>query len=158
MIGRVYCLRSHQTTDVYVGSTKRTLSCRMATHRSAYKEWIISNKKYITSYEILKYTDCYIELIEQDKFGSKQEMQKREGHFIREMECVNKKIEGRSKKEWTKDNTERIAERQKKYNIKKAEQNKEKITCSCGSVCTKYCLRMHLKTKKHIDWTKINPI
>lgn len=126
MIGRVYCIRSHQTTDIYIGSTIRILSCRMSGHRAHYKHWLNKKGNYVTSYEILKYEDAYIELVEEGEFVSKQEMQKREGHFIREMECVNKVIAGRTRTEWYVENAEQINEKRKEYCVENADKIKEK--------------------------------
>lgn len=179
MLGRVYCIRSHQTTEIYVGSTTQMLSSRMSGHRACYKRWTISNKHYVTSFEILKYEDAYIELIEQGEFASKQEMEKREGHYIREMVCVNKCIAGRTQKEWETDNVDKITERQKQYKIQHAEQiakyqkeyriqhvenqkeykiqhadqiaeyQKEKHNCPCGGKYITSNKAHHFKSKKH---------
>jgi hypothetical protein len=133
MKGYIYCVRSHQTTDVYYGSTEQKLSSRMSGHRSDYKCWINTKKNYVTSFEILKYGDAYIELVEECEYTSKQEMQKREGHFIREMECVNKIIAGRTRAEHYNDNAEEI----KKYNIDNAEEIKKYYAKYCVDNATK---------------------
>jgi hypothetical protein len=98
----------------------------MSCHRRDYKSWINKTHNYMTSYEILKYGDAYIELVEECEFASKQEMQKREGHFIRTMECVNKLIAGRTTIERCIENASQIKEQRKKYYIKNVSQIKEK--------------------------------
>jgi hypothetical protein len=123
--GRVYSIRSHQTTDIYIGSTTQILCKRMADHRAGYKQYIKKNKKYhyITSFEILKHADAYIELIYEEEFESKNALAKKEGDYIRQLDCVNKKIEGRTKQEYKEDNKEYFVEKKKQYQI----ENKEKI-------------------------------
>ena len=138
VFGRIYSIRSYQTSDIYIGSTTQILCKRMTNHRTMYQ-----TKKDVSSIEILKYDDAYIELIEEGEFESKQALRKREGHFIREMNCVNKRVAGRTHEEYYNEkgreyqaqyqeeyqknyyetNAENIIEKQKIYNQK----NKEKI-------------------------------
>ena len=186
MKGSVYAIRSHQTKDIYIGSTKETLSRRMAGHRRQYKSYINGNPDYITSFEVIQYEDAYIELIELIEYNDKSELIAREGHYIRTMDCVNKVIPDRTKKEGNKDyyekNIDKIKiiqkvyrennkEQSKKYNIEYRENNKEhlqekakkwridniaeltkKITCECGSICSKRGIPKHKRTKTHIKF------
>jgi len=94
----------------------------MSSHRYDYKNWKNDTMNYITSFELLKYEDCYIELVEQGEFNSKQEMEKREGYFIREMVCVNKYIAGRTNKEWRNDNAVDLKEKAKEYYVSHKDQ------------------------------------
>jgi hypothetical protein len=45
-----------------------------------------------------KYDDVRIELIEEFPCENKMELNKREGHYIRTLECVNKRIAWKNKK------------------------------------------------------------
>jgi hypothetical protein len=121
--GRVYSIRSHQTPDIYIGSTIQTLSRRMAYHRADYKAYLNEKQHYISSYEILQYNDAYIELLFEGEFESKNALQKKEGEYQREMDCVNKQIAGRTQQEYYEDNKEHIVEYQKQY----YEENKPQI-------------------------------
>lgn len=125
MIGYVYVIRSHQTDDVYYGSTTQMLCKRMASHRACYKCWLNETKNYVSSYDILKYDDAYIELVEQVNFENKQELTAREGHHIRTNKCVNKRIEGRTQKEWFLENKEHVAEYIKQYKEDHKQQAKD---------------------------------
>ncbi|MEG7772332.1 hypothetical protein U2088_15460, partial [Listeria monocytogenes] len=79
---------------------------------------------YVSSYEIVKFDDCYIELVELFPCGSKIELQKREGEIIRQTEkCVNKRIDGRTRAEYNQDNKKENLERCKAYR----EKNKKTI-------------------------------
>jgi hypothetical protein len=134
MKGYIYSIRSHQTKDIYIGSTEQQLSSRMSGHRAAYKMWINGYKKYCKSFEITKYGDSYIELIIEVEVQSKQDMRRIEGEHQRATECVNTRIAGRTKKEYCENNKEQrkeyyranaehIIEQRKEY----YEINKEKI-------------------------------
>jgi hypothetical protein len=127
VFGRVYTIRSHQTTNVYVGSTTQILCKRLSDHRVNYKSFINGEYHYVTSYEIIQYADNYIELLYENEFESVDMLRKKEGDFIREMmNCVNKFIPGRTDKEYYEDHKARILERQKKYNEKHTEQISER--------------------------------
>jgi len=120
--GRVYSIRSHQTTDIYIGSTKQTLSQRITDHRGNYKRYLNKIGNYVTSFEILKYGDAYIEILFEGEFESKYALKQKEGKYQREMDCVNKNIAGRTYKEWEEENKEKRSEQHKKWE----EENKEK--------------------------------
>ena len=114
-IGRVYCIRSYQTDNIYIGSTFQPLHKRIYGHKSSYKQWQNKKHNYITSFELIKYDDCYIELIEEYKNLNKKELEKYEGDHIRKNDCVNKIIVGRTQKEYYKDNNDKILEQKKEY-------------------------------------------
>jgi hypothetical protein len=107
--------------------------------------------------------------------NSKAELEKREGELIRSMECVNKRIEGRTKKEYYEEHKEHLQELMKQYQIKNYdkikeltkqyrienadkinEKKKENCNCECGGKYTKSHLARHQKTKKHIDFINQN--
>jgi hypothetical protein len=123
MKGSIYAIRSHQTPNIYIGSTIQILCKRFGGHKRDYK----NQQKYCSSFEIIQYEDAYIELIEIVEYNEKSELFAREGYYIRTMECVNKLIMGRTHKEyakeWYDENKKRILEERKKYAI----DNKDKI-------------------------------
>lgn len=114
------------TTEYYIGSTTQTLSKRMGEHRKQYKKFLNKTFNYISSFEILKYDDAYIELYEAYPCENKEQLRKREGEIIREKknEIVNIRIETRTNAEWYIDNKEVLCEKMKIYR----EQNKEKLS------------------------------
>lgn len=115
--GKIYAIHSYQTDNIYIGSTCQPLYKRLSKHKESYIKWIKDSKKYMSSYEIIKYDDCYIELLELCPCSSVQELRKKEGELIRVNNCVNKYIAGRTQKEWAIDNKEMIAIRNTQYYI-----------------------------------------
>jgi hypothetical protein len=117
--GQIYAIRSHQTDLIYIGSTTQPLHKRFYEHNRS--------KKTVSSKEIMKYEDAYIELIEDFPCNSKKELNRREGHHIRNTEnCVNKCVAGRTKKEWIVDNLKKEASYHKKfYDLNKDILNKK---------------------------------
>jgi CDGSH-type Zn-finger protein len=173
--GKIYILRSHQTDKVYIGSTTQTLAQRRGQHINMYKRYE-NNKSnnYISSYDVVKYDDFYIELLELYPCNQKCELHAREGHYIRKMKCVNKCIPCRTTKQYYEDNKEVLREKCRVYGIAhtdtKREYNKiryqrvkntnhdkevrnnyreQKYVCDCGMSIYKYCKSTHLKTKNH---------
>jgi hypothetical protein len=98
----------------------------MADHRSGYKSYLNKKSDYITSFEILQYDDAYIELVYENEFESKNDLARKEGEYIREMNCVNRRIEGRTQKEYQEEHKEQIIEKQKEYYEKHKKQIAEK--------------------------------
>ena len=150
--GKIYTIRSYQTDNVYYGSTTQPLSKRLSKHKETYKRYQNEKYHYVTSFEIIKYEDCYIELYENCPCNSKAELEKREGECIRSNECVNKCIPCRSSRQYYLVNKDKI----KKY----YEDNKENINarktlkynCSCGGKYTYSHKTEHTKSKKHITY------
>ena len=95
---KIYKIVSSQTDKVYIGSTTKTyLSQRMAEHRANYKKY--SNEKfyYLTSFEIVKYDDAEIILIEAFSCETKDELHARERYWIEyTIKCVNKYLPTRT--------------------------------------------------------------
>ena len=169
IIGKIYSIRSHQTSDIYIGSTTQQLCRRFTNHKAHYKQWLNGQISYTTSFSILEYDDAYIELIEETEFKSKDELRQREGHYIRNTNCVNKQVAGRSKQEWDKQfyennkkqiiikqqhyytaNIEKVKEYKKKY----AEKNKETLKIKQQEYYKANKERMDANSKKYRDKIK----
>lgn len=155
--GKIYAIKSYQTELIYIGSTVRPLSQRLGQHRINYKK-----NGNVSSKEILKYDDYYIELIENFPCNSKEELFKQEGYYIRENinNCVNCCIAGRTKKEWNNDNKDHISKQQKEHyqanieHIKEyRENNKEKQKEYFKQY---YENNKEIKKQKATEWNKNN--
>ena len=128
--GKIYTIRSYETELIYVGSTaEKRLSARFSKHKASYKYYLKTGKKYMTACEILKYSDAYIELVIEVENCTKDELRKIEGQYIREMKCINKRIEGRtqdeSRKQYYTENKDKINEQKKEYRDTHKEQYNE---------------------------------
>jgi hypothetical protein len=121
--GKIYLVKSDKCKDIYVGSTTQELGTRMIVHKSMYKRWKNNESAYYTCFDIMDHGDAYIELYEEFPCESKKELTAREGEVIQSINCVNKHIAGRTRKQWHVDNKEYVARKKKEY----AEKNKEHL-------------------------------
>lgn len=97
MEGKIYKIVNDTTDEVYIGSTHLVnLEERLNCHVEAYKAWINRNyrRNYISSFEILKYKNYQINLLETVIFSDINELRKREGYHQLNNKCVNLNIAG----------------------------------------------------------------
>lgn len=169
-LGKIYKIVGND--KVYVGSTTARLLCiRMAEHQRKYKQYINGTTTYQSSFDCVEDPDCRIELLESYPCNNRDELSKCEGKWIRETECVNRKIEGRTRDERRAEQKEHIAKRQKEYNElnkdkqtiqrkQKYERTKEKLRekfiCECGGKYAYADKKHHEKTIKHQSFLKSN--
>ena len=107
-------------------TTKQYLSQRMTAHRKDYNYWKSGKGHFITSYLIFdeyRLDNCLIELLEAKSCSSKDELKQLEGGYIRNLICVNKRVENRDSKEYNKQYREDNKEKIKEYKV----DNKERI-------------------------------
>jgi hypothetical protein len=156
---KIYCIRSHQTQQIYIGSTTQPLYKRFSKHKTMY----------CSSKEIMKYPDCYIELLENYACADKNELNRREGQLIRLHNCINKNIAGRTPIEWREEHKDELKQSRDEHKdekqqydiqyrtdnkqIRNEKQNKPNI-CTCGSHYTQSNKQQHFKTHKHKEFIR----
>ena len=139
--GKIYKMWSPQGDEIYIGSTTQPLYARLHQHKI----------KSVCSSKILfeKYNDVRIELIELYSCDNKEQLTKKEGEYIRKLDCVNRCIAGRTKKESSKEWRDDNKEYCKEYRENNKEHRCEKFNCECGGKYLFQNKSHHLKTKKH---------
>ena len=134
--GKIYKLVSNQTEDVYYGSTiEDKLTNRLASHRRKYKLWLNDKYHYVTSFEIVKFDDVKIILLENFPCSTIYELCARENYYIENNDCVNKHKaftgldRAEYKKQYSEQNKDVIQERNKLYRDQNRDviQQKQKI-------------------------------
>ena len=93
--GKIYALKSPDTDKIYIGSTSRSLTQRWNEHRADIRYLQANNPKKAykktTATEITKFGNAYIELIEEFKCDTREELLKREREIIlKHSNCVNR--------------------------------------------------------------------
>ncbi len=164
---KIYKIVSATSNKIYIGSTTQTLAQRLGKYLSNYKDYTINNKGYITSFEIIKFGDYSIKLIEECNYNNKQQLHKREGYYIKLYRdiSINKVIAGRTIEEYAEDNKQVRKEKMIEYKnnnkqiikeIKKQcyKKHNNPIICECGIIITIQAIKVHLKRATH--FTNIN--
>ena len=80
--------------------------------------------KNTTSKQIIDLGDAFILLVELYPCNSKDELNRREGEFILNNECINKRVAGNTKKEYYTQNKDIIIKKSKEYYQQIKEQYK----------------------------------
>ena len=117
--GKIYKITDIAYTKTYYGSTIQELSLRMINHINQFKTQKNKNLGSFDMFEEFGMENCKIELVELYPCNSRIELEKREGCYIKYNECVNKRIAGRSRKEYYDDNNEMITMKRKERSQKK---------------------------------------
>lgn len=179
---KIYKISSPQCDKFYIGSTIKTLKARLSKHKADYKIYLEKGiGSCMTSFEIVKFDDCIIELIKDVNCESKKELERIEGECILEHHdrILNKKVAGRTQKEYHEANKEHFKNTKKEYyelhkehlynkqkewnethkehlyNIKKEyyevykDRLQEKFNCDCGGKYTFQSKSRHTKSQKH---------
>lgn len=115
---KIYKIVCKSTNNIYIGSTTKTLNQRLIQHKSDYKTGRNRNSKLV-----LMNDNFEIILVEDYPCNSKKELEIREGFYIRNLDCVNDRIAGRTDKEWRVDNKDTM----KEYNKEWRDNNKDKL-------------------------------
>ena len=142
--GKIYQITSQQTDGVYIGSTCKTLLQRFAGHGKHFKYYMKGTYHYVASFDILRFDDAEIHLIESYPCESKQALEIRETYWMQQFSSVivNRQIAstGLTKQEYNKQYL-------KEYDI-----TRPRFECSvCNSSCYGRAKQAHLKTKNHSD-------
>ena len=121
---KIYVIRNTINNMVYVGSTTQPLSRRMVEHRSRFNKKSFSFKKLYVAFGDIGIEHFYIELLTDFPCERKEQLLKREGEVIRELDSYkngyNCVIAGKTKTEWNNDNKEKISKSNKaRYHEKK---------------------------------------
>ena len=135
--GRIYKIVSDMTDKIYIGSTVKTLEERLEAHEDSYECWFNLEFKsgYCTSFEILKYGDYKILLLEEYPCSCRSELLKHEGNYqLKNYSlCVNIAIAGKKQLDF------KIFELEPFY------------VCPCGNKMKNIykTRRYHVKSKTH---------
>jgi len=98
--GKIYKITSGNTDKIYIGSTIKSLEERLDRHEENYENWFNTDfeTSYCSSFEILKYGDYKIDLLEDYPCLNRAELLEREGFYqiINYSICVNILIAGKN--------------------------------------------------------------
>jgi hypothetical protein len=138
-VGRIYKIKSRRHSQVYIGSTRKLLATRFAEHCAEYEKYKRGQASFVTSFELIKLGDAWIELIHEDTFENDEALRMLEQYHIDRHGTVNR-------------NRAYSSEAQKKATriANKRAYNKEQLTCHvCNRVMRRDSLKEHKKS--HIN-------
>ena len=119
---KIYKIVCNKTGLIYYGSTTKQLRTRLKEHEARFKK---NNGGKYTCYQILENNDYKIELVEEVSCQSKKELRDREAYYIRNYDCINKVVPGRTRKEYDSQDHRKL--KKKEQDKKYWEKNKNKI-------------------------------
>ena len=171
--GSIYKVVDKGYNKCYIGSTCESLSQRMTRHRASYNHYLQdTTRPRNTIYDMFDefgVENCEIKLIEYCSCNNRDELRRREGILIKDTDCVNKRIEGRTRPEYREDNKQHKQQYMKNYNIEKKEEisenkkqyrrmnkdyNEEILECDCGAFVSRQWLQRHQKSSLHQRYLK----
>lgn len=120
--GKIYKIVSESKGLTYIGSTTKDLNIRLKQHKYKYNTFKKNNISYVSVNDVLECDDVKIELIENYPCNCRKELEKKEGEYIKNTQCVNNNIAGQTPEEWRLENIENYKEYQKEWR----ENNKDK--------------------------------
>lgn len=126
----VYALRSNQTDKIYIGSTVKPLENRFNSHKYFYAKYLkdTENNIFCTPFNILKFEDCYIDILNTYENITLEELKQKENEYINTHKniCVNKNN--------AYDTNQERRETQKKFQsvYKKGLKTKHKVCPNCN--------------------------
>jgi hypothetical protein len=91
--GKIYMISSVNSKKVYIGSTTKSLSQRMSEHKCRYKQYTNNGiGNYVSSFDIMKYSDASIKLLESFPCDNRTQLSSREEKwFNRKDTCNNRR-------------------------------------------------------------------
>ncbi len=151
---KIYKIVDNTNGNVYIGSTTEKYLCRrLASHVVNYHSYEKGNRRFTSSFDIIKNGNYEIFLLELVNASSKDELHKRERYFIESIPCINIRIPSRPQSEYMKiyraDNSEKIQEYARDHYVENKLNILRKYACECGcesAIKNKY---RHEKTQKH---------
>ncbi len=153
---KIYKIVDNTNDNIYIGSTVKTLTQRLAQHKYDYKKYLEGQSHFITSFKILENDNYDIILLEEFKTcENKEQLHARERHYIDTLKCVNKTIPSRTKAEYYLATLEHSKQRSLNNYYKNIEHIKEvkneKIWCECCKMNYTHSNRArHFKSQRHI--------
>ena len=117
--GKIYKIVDVGYTMTYIGSTCEPLCNRFAKHKEKYKQYMNNkadcDRRVNRIFDEYGMENCKIELIEYFPCHTREELLRQEGKHIRENECVNKIVSGRTRQEYKDEHREHILEKQREH-------------------------------------------
>ena len=155
-LAKVFKIVSNDDVEVYIGSTTLPRLCtRLAKYKNDYKCWKEGKSSKISLYDIFDeygIDNTSIVLLEACPCNSKDELSKRQRHYIETIDNINKIIPGRTDKEYYEETKDKQSLQKSK--LYKTEKYVTQTLCPCGGKYKFGSRISHFKSKLHINYIK----
>ena len=142
--GRIYSIVSpSHPEDVYYGSTIQTLGVRMCGHRKQH----IKREGGCSSSDVLRHGDAIILLVENFPCKSVEELRAREGYYVLNTPCVNRR-----------NPTPMTVERRREKEARWRSKHSQPTTCECGGVFNILETLEHRKSIRHTTFIETGTV
>jgi hypothetical protein len=122
---KIYILKSEQEKKHYIGATTKRLCQRLAQHNDYYSKYLNNECPFDESFEILKYSDVRIQLLESVHVNSKDELNKKLDEYLEnQKDKIVNKTEKKVKVRKTKPKKEIIKIVEEKTPVSSKEESK----------------------------------
>ena len=124
--GKIYKVVDVGFNKCYIGSTCEMLSKRMERHRNSYRKYLRTDEMETRCHLLFDefgVENCKIMLIENYPCNSKEELFRKEGEYIQNLDCINRYVAGRTRQAHFKEHAEEIRERNRQHKKIVYEQN-----------------------------------
>ena len=149
--GKVYKIVSPEYNKFYIGSTTDELEARLYSHQSQYKFHQKGNGNYVSSFDVIKYPNCYIKLIEAVNCETREELHKVEGKYQKMFndQIVNKNKAGRTPEDVKKYLIEYQKNHYDEHQVALKKSYYQPYKCCCGLEISRGNRTHHIKSKIH---------
>ena len=125
---KIYKIYNTISDDIYIGGTSQILCKRMRDHRKCINTLAKQHYPLYRAFKAYGVENFFIELIDKYPCNDKEELRKKEGDYIRELNPLfNKNIPGRKKKEYQAEYRENIKDYIRQLKHQCNENNQDKI-------------------------------
>ena len=144
--GYIYKLVCDQPNVCYIGSTSHSIHVRLCAHFGNYNLYLKGKQGYVSSFDIVKYDDVDIILLETIKYRNRNELLLKEEEWKNQTpHCVNRNRAYRTEQQ----RVEQMNRLNKKHN---SINNLKKWTCiKCNKTMYARNKYRHLTFNKHIN-------
>lgn len=140
---KVYKITSEHTNKIYIGSCSNIdLNRYFSIKKSHYRSYLRRKSNFLTAFEIMKYSDATMKLLEDCGNCTRTELLQREQYWIDKLRniCVNKQNPFASKEQ-----------KKQTWDAYLLKYNKLITTCpDCKITIKQACMSHHKKSQNHI--------
>jgi hypothetical protein len=154
---KIYKVMSPSTGLVYYGSTRKSLTTRFSHHLAAYRRYNSGvSTGFVSVFQVIHYNDAVISLVENYPCADNKTLNEREGWHIRNNNCVNSNVPGRTvaeRKALSVIANRAFRDRCPTYHKEYYAANKPvrlRVRCECGQSIQSVNLTAHRNNSRHL--------